>query len=102
LSILNEEKVSQSAAGTSVADGPTGRRHRVDDDAVADSHTIDFGTDVDHLAGGFVSEGVRPCRGGTPPSAMYIASDPQMPQARIRTRTSRGPTVGSGVLTTAV
>ena len=76
--------------------------HRVDDDMVAHCDTNDVAADLDDLARRLVTQRHAVPGRGIPPIEMKNASEPQIPQARIFTSTSAGPTVGFGASTTRV
>lgn len=64
---------------------PSVNVHRVEDDGVVDSRSLEVRSDFDDFTRGFVPEAVAPT-GGTSPHPMYIPSAPQMPLARMRIR----------------
>ena len=108
--VRDQEVFGEAAARSAVADDPARRRHWVDDDMVAHRNAGDVAADLDDLARRLVALGAPPARRaggrhvaimtGIPPIEMKSASVPQIPHARILTRTSAGPTVGLGMSTT--
>ena len=100
IGVLDLQKVGQPTEGATVARMPT--LVRVHNHMVPDSNVL--------LPLGLPPRSPRPAHGlagwrppgGIPPRAMYIASEPQIPQALILIRTSREPISGTGVSTTSV
>jgi hypothetical protein len=70
LRVGDEEVLGQCTPPAAVADDVAGRRHRIDDDVVADRQPRDLVARGDDLAGGFVPQRHPTRCGGSPPIAM--------------------------------
>jgi hypothetical protein len=103
--VLDEQVLAHAAQRAAAADDAGRRSLRVDDDSVAGRQAGDLGTYLDDLAGRLVPEPDRcglPGPSGMPPICTKAASVPQMPQARARRSTSRGPGAGRWISATSI